>query len=67
MKTESLKERSKSELLKLLQEKREKLCKLRFGLSQGKVKNVKEIRGIKKEIARILTRMNQKSKNKNQK
>lgn len=43
------------EILKMLQEKREKLRQLRFDLSAGKVKNVREIRQIKKDIARILT------------
>ncbi|MEK7071801.1 MAG: 50S ribosomal protein L29 [Patescibacteria group bacterium] len=43
------------EILKTLQEKREKLRQLRFDLSAGKVKNVREIRQIKKDVARILT------------
>ena len=43
------------EILKPLQEKREKLRQLRFDLSAGKVKNVREIRQIKKDVARILT------------
>ena len=55
MKTSELRQKSKSELQKLLSENREKLRSLRFDLSAGKVKNVREIRRIKKEIARILT------------
>ena len=55
MKARELRQKSKSELQKLLQEDREKLRQLRFDLTSGKVKNVREIRKIKKEIARILT------------
>jgi len=55
MKLVELKQKSKEEMKKLLQDDREKLRQLRFDLSAGKVKNVREIRNIKKEIARILT------------
>jgi large subunit ribosomal protein L29 len=55
MKISELKERPKEELQKILQENQEKLRQLRFDLSSGKVKNVREIRKIKKDIARILT------------
>ncbi len=50
-----LRQKSKEELKKLCQESREKLRQLRFDLAAGKVKNVKEIRLFKKEIAQILT------------
>lgn len=55
MKITELREKSKSELNKLLQDLRERLRQLRFDLVSGKVKNVREIRKIKKDIARILT------------
>ncbi len=55
MKITELKQKSKEELQKTLEDDREKLRQLRFDLSAGKVKNVREIRNIKKEIARILT------------
>jgi len=55
MKLKELKEKNELELQKLLQESREKLRQLRFDLSAGKVKNVKEVRKLKKEIAQILT------------
>ena len=55
MKTRELSQRSKEELQKILQESRERLRVLRFDLVSGKVKNVREIRKIKKDIARILT------------
>lgn len=44
-----------------LQELREKLRVLKFNLSAGKVKNVREVRKIKKDIARLLTSANPKS------
>lgn len=55
MKTSELRQKSQSELNKLLMESRERLRTLRFDLVSGKVKNVREIRKIKKDIARILT------------
>jgi large subunit ribosomal protein L29 len=55
MEIKDLKGKDEKELQKLLQEKRDRLRQLRFELSQGKVKNIKEIRGTKKEIARMLT------------
>lgn len=45
----------KGELQRTLQELKEKLRQLRFDLVAGKVKNVREIRETKKDIARILT------------
>lgn len=47
--------KSPVELQKMLAEYREKLRQLRFDLAAGKVKNIREIREIKKDIARILT------------
>lgn len=55
MKLNELRQKSKEELGKVLEDNREKLRQLRFDLSAGKVKNVREIRRIKKEIAQILT------------
>lgn len=60
MKTEELRKKTKEELEKLLAEKREKRVKLRFDLKTGKVKNIREIREIKKDIARILTILKEK-------
>lgn len=47
----------KQELSKLLIENREKLRQMKFELSGGKIKNVREVRKMKKDIARILTLM----------
>lgn len=55
MEIKELNQKSKVELKKLLEENREKLRQLRFDLISGKVKNVREIRRTKKNIARILT------------
>lgn len=58
MKIAELRQKSKNELEQLLRENREKARNLRFDLAGGKVKNVREIRRIKKDIARILTIIN---------
>ena len=55
MKASELRQKPKEELQKLLSEKGERLRNLMFDLASGKVKNVREIRKIKKDIARILT------------
>lgn len=60
MKISEIKQKPKKELERLLREDQEKLRQLRFDLSAGKVKNVREIRKIKKDIARILTTICQK-------
>jgi len=59
MKVSELRQKTKSKLQKLLREKREKLRQLRFDLASGKLKNYREIRQVKKDIARILTLLNQ--------
>lgn len=59
MDTNELKKLSREEMLKLLEENRQKLRELRFDLSFGKVKNVRSIQALKKEIARIMTILNQ--------
>jgi ribosomal protein L29 len=61
MKIIELRQRSKDELKKTLGDNREKLRQLRFDLAAGKVKNVREVRKVKKEISQILTLI--KSKN----
>jgi large subunit ribosomal protein L29 len=62
MKAQELRKKDKKELEKLVIDLRKKLSDLRFKFSSNKLKNVKEIGRIKKEIARILTILNQKSK-----
>jgi large subunit ribosomal protein L29 len=59
MNLKELRQKKKEELQKILMDDREKLRTLRFDLAAGKVKNVREIRRIKKEIAKILTLLKQ--------
>ncbi len=47
-----------AELQKFLKEGREKLRSLKFDLAGGKVKNVQELRSLKKDIARLNTFIN---------
>jgi len=60
MKIVEIRRKSEEELNKTLKESREKLRQLRFDLSAGKVKNIREIRVVKKDIAKILTVLNPK-------
>ncbi len=50
-----LRKKSAEELRALLQERRLRHEELIVGLHEKKVKNVKEIRGVRKDIARIQT------------
>lgn len=54
-KIKELRSKNKEDLGRLLLNLREKLRQLKFDLASGKIKNVSEIRKIKKEIAQILT------------
>ena len=58
MKISEIRQKPKKELESMLLEKRERLRNLRFDLASGKVKNVREIRELKKEIARVLSLLN---------
>ncbi len=59
MEIKELRQKSKAELQKILSDQREHLRNLKFDLASGKVKNVRVIRALKKEIARILTLLKQ--------
>ncbi len=50
--------KSVKELNTILAEKREALRAFRFGVSGSNVRNVKEGRSLKKDVARLLTAMN---------
>ena len=52
---ENFKGKTAAELAKLALDFREKLWQSKIDLMSGKVKNIKEIRAMKKDIARILT------------
>ncbi len=60
MKFSELKKMKEKDLNSLLSQNREKLRELKFNLARQKVKNPKEIKGVKKTIARILTLLCQK-------
>ncbi|MCD6283873.1 50S ribosomal protein L29 [bacterium] len=55
MKAKELRQKTIKELQELLQEKRKRLSQLKFDLSLRKLKNTREIREVKKDIARVLT------------
>jgi ribosomal protein L29 len=55
MKMKDLKIKTAPDLAKLLSEKREALRIFRFGSAGSKSKNVKEGKGVRKDIARIMT------------
>lgn len=57
MKIAELKQKSKEELAVLLREKKARVDELKYLLRQRKVKNVREVGDVKKDIARILTLM----------
>ena len=59
MKTAELRKRDPKELQKSAMDLTKKLSDLRFKFSANQLKNVKEIHNTKKEIARILTIINE--------
>ncbi len=60
MKVSQLRQKTKAELLRQLTQDKEKLQSLRFDIVAGKVKNVREIRTTRKEIATIMTVLGEK-------
>lgn len=62
MEFKELKNKSEKELHKILAESRDKLRDLRFKDANKQLKNVREIRGIRQTIARILMLLNSKNK-----
>jgi ribosomal protein L29 len=59
MKTSEIRPKNQQELVQLLEEKYSRLAELRFDLAGGKTKNLKEVRTIKLDIARIKTLQNE--------
>lgn len=55
MKIKELKEKNTAELKKLLTEKEENIRKFRFELATKQVKGTRQIRGEKRDVARIMT------------
>ena len=64
MELKELKNKSEKDLHNTLAESREKLREARFRDASKQLKNVREIRGLKKTIAQILTLLNYKKENK---
>lgn len=54
------KDKTEKDLVKLLAEKRKALQSFRFNIHGSKTRNVKEGKGLKKEVAQILTELNKK-------
>lgn len=59
MKAPTLRERSSDELTKTLSDLEEQLFKLRFQKSTGQIENPVKIREVRKDIARVLTIINE--------
>lgn len=55
MDIKDLKKKTKAELEKMLEEKKVALNAFKFGIAGSKIKNVREGRNIKREIAQIIT------------
>jgi len=53
-----LKNKSIKDLHDLLAQKRDRFRELRFQVSEAQLKNVREVRKVKKEIAQVLTLLN---------
>ena len=58
MSMEELKNKSKEELVQMHSELKAKIMKLSFDLAGSKLKDVSQIKKTKKEVARILTVLN---------
>ncbi len=55
MKIKELRQKTEKELIDLLEKDRHKLGQLKFDLASKKLKNVMEIRELRREISRVLT------------
>lgn len=55
-----LRQKKEKELRDLLIQDREKLGQLKFNLASKKLKNVREIRDLRRKIAKVLTILNKK-------
>jgi ribosomal protein L29 len=60
--SDNIKTQSDKDLEKMVLEKRESLRGARFNISGSKVKNVREQRNTKREVARILTELTLRAK-----
>ncbi len=60
MKIKELRQKTDKELKELLEQDRHKLGQLKFELASKKLKNHRQIRELRKEIARVLTILSKK-------
>ncbi len=60
MKSKELVTKTKDELVRMMEEKKKRIEEVRFKNVSGGIKNTKELREDKKDIARILTILNKK-------
>ncbi len=58
MKPKELRQKSISELNEIIKDKRRKLLEIKYHNELIKIKNVKEVKNLKRDIARILTIIN---------
>ncbi len=66
MKMKEIREKNEAELKKLGQNYKEKLRSLRFKVAQKQVKDVRELRDVRKDLARIFTETNRRQREKKQ-
>jgi ribosomal protein L29 len=59
MEWSELKQKSPTELQRLLQEKRDLLRDRRFKVAEGQHQDVRELRELKRDIARLMTKLRQ--------
>lgn len=60
MKAKEFQNKNHNELVKILEEKQNRLLELKFGAASAKVKDSSESKKTRKDIARILTMLNKK-------
>jgi ribosomal protein L29 len=60
MKIAEFQQKTKDDLQKILDEKKNQVQELKLQLASGKIKSIKDLKEAKKDIARIFTLLNQK-------
>ena len=59
MKIQELRKKSKDELEKMLQDKKAQVVNLKINIYSGNIKNVKELREVKRDVAKVFTLLNE--------
>jgi ribosomal protein L29 len=60
MKIAEFQQKTKDDLQKILDDKKNQVQELKLQLASGKIKSIKDLKEAKKDIARIFTLLNQK-------